>query len=112
MFFDGQYPDLYASNAYCMKKLHAYSDFDDVKTFKDVQTIDAAVDFVRVMSRGTFSYSLLCNGELLEMEYMLNGLDDKDKENWAVVEKTVVNECIVNLSKIDKRDIELILSLE
>lgn len=77
---------LFVSDTFHIDNLKEKSDFNSIEigssTYDDVYSIDPSSELILILSNGVYSYSLLVNGELLEIEY--NYVDIKNRKDLIV----------------------------
>lgn len=77
---------LFVSDTFHIDNLKEKSDFNSIKiglsTYEDVYLIDSSSELILILSNGVYSYSLLVNGDLLEIEY--NYVDIKKRKDLIV----------------------------
>lgn len=90
-----------------MKSIKSSDDFKNVKrnksTLKDVREIEPSTELIRYLSNGIYSYTLLDDGDILQIKYDSNKYLTRKKEGRKITE----NDLIVQEIKLsDRKDNE------
>lgn len=94
---------VFVSDTFYISKLKQKIDFDvlqiGISTYKDVYETDPSSEIVLILSNGVYSYSLLDDGNILQIEYSFTDL--KSREDLIVKSINVVSRKLPHGSKIE-----------
>lgn len=73
--------DCFVTDTFYINKLKEFADFNSLKmgisTYEDVYSIDSASELILMLSNGIYSYSLLKDNKLLQIEYDFEELNHR-----------------------------------